>query len=92
MAEIRHEIWQLPNNKWVTMEEIKNDHLLNIIKWIEKKAEEGIRTGGGTCPEDFWFDDLDEDEVKNQYRYKEFVKEAFKRDLITIYDLVDKII
>lgn len=62
-----------------------NGHLLNTIKWIERKADEGltIRYGGGSCAEDMWYDEdtIYDDRAKREMNYTIYVKEAKKRKL-----------
>ena len=47
------------NGQKILLTDLKTDHLQNIIKWIERKAKEGltVRMGGGTCAEDIWYDE-----------------------------------
>ena len=48
------------DGKKILLSDLELSHLENIIKWIEKKANEGltIRYGGsGNCAEDMWYDE-----------------------------------
>ena len=78
-------IWLTKNNIRIKYKDLKNNHLLNILKFIEQKAKEGlmIRTGGGMCPDDFWYDEYEiiDEEVLEHFNYKELLKEAKKRKL-----------
>ena len=80
-------------NYWVTKEgvnipykEIKNSHLLNILKWIRYRAKKGmtiINCGGSWDVDDIWFDEyeIEGQEVFDRYDYKGLLKEAKQRKL-----------
>jgi hypothetical protein len=67
----------------IKISEMTTDHLINQIKFIEKKAKEGITTrcGGGSCAEDFWMDEevYTGKEVKKFFNYKAYKAELKKR-------------
>lgn len=62
-----------------------DQHLLNTINYIKKRAKEGImiRQGGGSDT-DFWYDEdiLFGKEAKKHLNYKKYKKEAIKRGLL----------
>ena len=51
--------WKTKDGKLVKYKDLKDSHLWNILKWIERKAEEGITimTGGGFDLDDMWYDE-----------------------------------
>lgn len=81
--------WTTKEGEEIPYKKIKNDHLLNILKWIEKRAVEGITLqhgGGGWDIDDMWFEEetLSGKAVENYYDYKGLLKEAEKRNLIKL--------
>ena len=40
------------------IKDLETEHLRNIIRWLERKAEEGITVcyGGGADPDDYWYE------------------------------------
>jgi hypothetical protein len=46
------------DGKKIKLSDLETGHLENIIKWIERKAKEGltVRMGGGSCAEDMWYE------------------------------------
>ena len=63
--------------KKIKLCDLELGHLKNILKWIEKKADEGItiRRGGGFTAEDMWYDEEElygerALEYLNYYQYK----------------------
>ena len=62
-----------------------NDHLLNTIKWIEKKAENGIIIENSFMPPDLDMlsppTSIYGDEVLRLYKYNRYIKEAKKRKI-----------
>ena len=72
------------DGKFIKLEDLKDDHLNNIIKMIERKAKEGISimTGGGHGDiEQMWSDieELDGDEVLDHFNYRKYKKEQKRR-------------
>ena len=71
--------------KWngIPYKKLELSHLQNIIKWIEKRAKDGwiVRNGGGTCPDDFWYDEeeISGDEVKEYFGYETLKEELNAR-------------
>lgn len=70
----------------IAIKDLETDHLINIIKWIEKMADKGFTiTSGGGCSYDIdtlWFDeDTYKGESAKQYLgYDSYVEELDKRD------------
>lgn len=79
--------WTTKEGIEIPYKELGDNHLLNILKWIELRADNGILCvqGGGSSPEDFWYDEyeISGQEVFERYDYKGLKKEAVKRKLIT---------
>jgi hypothetical protein len=78
--------WETQNGDEIAYKELEDKHLFNIIKWIEKRANNGItiRNGGGWDIDDMWYEEyeIDGEEVLEMYDYKGLLKEAKKRGLI----------
>lgn len=80
--------WKTQTGEEIEYKKLENSHLLNILKWIERRAENGmtIATGGGGWDiDDMWYDeyDIEGDEVLERFDYKGLVKEAKRRNLLT---------
>jgi len=79
--------WETKEGELIKYSEITDSHLLNILRWIEKKAVEGIIlvVGGGFCAEDMWGDKyaIKGNDVLKHYDYNLLVNEAKKRKLCT---------
>jgi hypothetical protein len=77
--------WTTQNHEEIAYNKLEDYHLKNILRWIERKAEEGLEEmyGGGIDAEDIWFDSdtIYGDDVKEKYDYKGLMKEAKKRGL-----------
>lgn len=85
---MRKKYWTTKEGVEIEYSKLEDSHLLNIIKWIENKSVEGITIvsgGGGWGIDDMWFDEeyLVGDSVKKYYDYKDLMKEALRRKLIT---------
>lgn len=65
---------------------MEDDHLLNTINYINRKAKEGIikRIGGGWDFDSFWYEEeiIKGKEAKRMMKYKKYKKEAIKRGLL----------
>lgn len=63
-----------------------DQHLLNTINYIKRRAKEGVmvREGGGSDADSFWYDEdvLFGKEVKKYLQYKKYKKEAIKRGIL----------
>lgn len=82
-----HKYWETKEGERIRYDKLDSAHLLNILKWIEKRAETGITlvNGGGHDIDDMWYEEeeLNGKEVLKHYGYKGLCKEALKRGLLT---------
>lgn len=82
--------WTTIEGEEIEYKKLDKFHLLNILKWIERRADKGmtIKMGGGDSwdPESFWYDEHEiiGNEVLERYDYKGLRKEALRRKLIKI--------
>lgn len=64
---------------------LEDSHLINIINYINRRSKEGvtIRSGGGTDPDDFWYDEkvYYGKQAKRLLKYQVYKKEAKRRNL-----------
>ncbi len=71
------------DGKKIKLVDLELSHLENIIKWIERKAKEGItvRIGGGSCVEDMWYDEETYygEEAKSQLDFSDYRAELERR-------------
>jgi len=75
--------WETKDGQQIEYKDLKDIHLLNILKFIEDKAKNGIIIDGGSSePDDYWYDEISGDEVLDRYDYEELLKEAKLRKLI----------
>jgi hypothetical protein len=78
--------WKTKEGKEIEYSKLEDSHLLNILGFIERAAEEGITimSGGGIDFEDFWFDEEEiyGAEVKQRFDYRGLRKEARNRGLL----------
>lgn len=79
--------WETINGDKIEYKKLENSHLLNILKWIERRAENGMTIevgGGGWDIDDMWYDswEIKGDEVFEKYDYENLKKEAKKRKLL----------
>ena len=68
--------------KKILLQDLDDDHLNNIINWIERMSKEGLQViyGGPMMdPEDFCMDYLYGDIVKRRMKYDYYVKEKERR-------------
>jgi len=76
-------VWTTKDGEEIELTKLKNDHLSNIIKWIETKARNGFLeiTGGGSCPDDYYYDEtmLYGQEVLDYFNYTSLVLEQKRR-------------
>ncbi len=72
----------------IKLSDLKQDHLENIIKWIERKAKEGllVRSGGGSCTEDMWYDEevFYGEWARYKLKYHHYIEELNKRKWMNI--------
>ena len=77
-------VWRTKEGKEIPYNELSDKHLLNIIKFVERKAKEGIVVYSGH--DDAWGIDacrrvIKGKEVFAMYNYNELVEEAKIRQL-----------
>ena len=69
--------------KKIKLVDLEISHLENILKWIERKAKEGLRVrmGGGSCAEDMWYDEETYygEEAKAQLNFSDYKDELERR-------------
>ena len=72
------------NGNKIKLNDLELSHLQNIIKWIDKKATEGltIRMGGGSTAEDMWYDEdtYYGEAVRKKLNYYDYKAELYKRE------------
>ena len=78
--------WETQTGEEIEYKKIKDDHLLNILVWIERRAESGMEqcSGGYDGDDDYMTGECWEiygDEVLELYDYKGLLKEAKRRKL-----------
>ena len=79
--------WETKDGKEIPYSKLEDSHLLNILKWIEKRAVGGVTITEGWCDWDGMPDygesyDIFGDEVREHYDYKGLKREAKKRKLL----------
>lgn len=72
------------DGKKIKLADLELSHLENIIKWIERKAKEGltVRYGGsGSCAEDMWYDEdiYFGEKAKRQLNFYDYKAELERR-------------
>ncbi len=80
--------WTTNDGNDIEYGKIADKHLINILNWIEQKAQDGITfvEGGGVDLEDVWFDErhLKGDEVREHYDMRGLQLEAKRRGLLKV--------
>ena len=79
--------WETINGDEIPYKKLEDSHLLNILKFIERRAKDGIEccTYGYDGDDDYMTGEvwtIYGDEVLERYDYKGLKKEAKKRKLI----------
>ena len=80
--------WETKEGDEIEYKKLKDDHLLNILKWIKRRAEEGVMEFAGStmgdCAEDWWGEswEIYGDEVLEKYDYKGLLAEAKRRKIL----------
>jgi len=63
----------------IKISDMDDSHLLNTIRFFERRAKEGVtvRRGGGSEPDDFWYEEdiLYGDEALDAMDYDDYVQE-----------------
>ena len=70
----------------IKLEDLELSHLKNIIKWIDRKAAEGVTVrmgGGGVDVDDCWYEEETYygEDVRRDFNYYHYVAELNKRTL-----------
>ena len=65
----------------ISLTRLTNSHLLNIMRYQHRKADEGLVIGGGGWDGDMWADKLYGEEVLQKLGHDLYVCEAFRRGL-----------
>jgi len=78
--------WETEKGDFIEYCKLTDSHLLNILKWIERRAENGIMRGIGFYDgdDDYMTGEMYEingDEVLEMYDYKGLLKEVKRRKL-----------
>jgi hypothetical protein len=77
------EFHKTKDGKKIKLADLELSHLENIIKWIERKAKEGLtrREGGGSTAEDMWCDETTYygKEAKRLLKFSEYKSELERR-------------
>jgi hypothetical protein len=75
------------NGTKIKLKDLKLSHLKNIIRWIDRKAAEGliVRTGGGSTAEDMWYDEdtYYGEDARRHLNYYDYKAELSKRPSLT---------
>ena len=75
------------NGTKIKLKDLKLSHLKNIIRWIDRKAAEGliVRTGGGSTAEDMWYDEdtYYGEDARRELNYYDYKAELSKRPQLT---------
>jgi len=75
--------WTTKNGDDILYKDLTDSHLLNILSFIIRRADEGVFFGGGGWDiEDMWCDTVYGEDVLNMLDYNGIKKEAIKRKLI----------
>jgi hypothetical protein len=79
-------IWTTKDGTEIPLRKLEDSHLLNIKKFIERRAEEGVEQGicGYDGDDDFMTGDfwtIYDDEVKELMDYDSIIKEIKRRKL-----------
>ena len=78
--------WTTKDGDEIAYKDLDDNHLLNIIKLINKKAIEGctICSGGGHDPDEMWYDEetIYGEDVKQYFHLNDLMREAKKRNVI----------
>lgn len=77
-------IWTTKEGEEIEYSKIEDTHLLNIIKYVEKRAKEldgHVINGGGVDAEDIWYDIGSEEDWLKAMDYEGLLLEAQKRRL-----------
>jgi len=94
----KKKVWRTGDGREIPYNELEDQHLLSILKWIEKRAYEGhvdiVRRG--VCVEgdgDVWYEEYDYHgvQVLERFDYFGLAKEAVRRALLTENDIAERV-
>ena len=80
--------WETKEGDEIEYKKLKDDHLLNILKWIERRAVSGMTVADGGCDpldnSEGWYElhEIEGDEVLEKYDYKGLLAEAKRRKIL----------
>jgi hypothetical protein len=73
------------NGGIISLSEMSDKHLLNTLKFLQRRAREGVvlRYGGGSDDSDMWYEEdiLDYEDSLAHLNYKVYEDEAKRRNL-----------
>jgi hypothetical protein len=73
------------NGTKIKIIDLKLSHLKNILRWIDRKATEGltVRMGGGSTAEDMWYDEdiYYSEDARRQLNYYDYKAELSRRGI-----------
>lgn len=94
----KEKIWTTKDGRQIPYEELEDDHLLNILHWIERAAMKGyvsvvwnaVGFVGDGVDGDVWAEEYEYRGVKalEHFDYFELAKEALKRGILREEDLI----
>ena len=76
-------IWTTEDGKEIPYAELEDSHILNIERFVRRRADEGVQTMGGD-PADIdsmWEETIEGDEVFEYFDYRGIMKEITNRKL-----------
>lgn len=81
--------WETKDGTEIAYKDLGDTHLLNILKWVKRLADNGMIVedgGGGWDIEDCWYEvyEIKGKEVYKKYDYDGLKKEAIRRKLIRL--------
>jgi hypothetical protein len=77
--------WRTTNGKYILISKLDNNHLLNIKKFIERLAKDGMVIMGADIfrsPDSYYVEEKYGDEVKRYLNYDAICNEIKKRKLL----------
>lgn len=78
-------IWTTADGTEIPIRKLEDSHLLNIERWIKKRAEEGVMIGGGGLDvDDIWYYELFDEEALDYFNYKVIKREIKRRKLTSL--------
>lgn len=69
----------------IRIDAMEDSHLINTMAFFKRRAKEGVhvREGGGSSPDDFWYDEhvVYGEEALEHLNFRAFEEEAIRRGL-----------